>query len=181
VVLIFLLLTWEYLVASHLSPARSLYIAVLVLATLWFAYPVYDLQEYLRLSLKNGEPSNYNIYNSSHFTEMNVVKVGRRLMQQYPEAAFYSNYVNLLWFQYKRPIHMLLPVNNDLPLEERIADLRAKAPGWPGAEPGYLIWFTPNEYKYLAAPGDLAAIADLELIYKDEDGEIYRVTPRAGT
>ncbi|MGE5249835.1 MAG: hypothetical protein ACM3QS_06420, partial [Bacteroidota bacterium] len=175
VLLIFLLLTWEHLIVPHLGGGRAVRIAAAVLAGLWLLYPIYDLQEYLRLSLVNGEPSNYNIYNSSHFREMNVVKVGRKLLQEHPEATFYSNYVNLLWFQYKRPIHVLLPVDNTLPPEERVALLQEAAPGWPGDEPGYIIWFTPNEYKYLAGPEDLAVIARLELIYKDDDGEIYRV------
>jgi hypothetical protein len=144
----------------------------------WFAYPLYDLQEYLRLARQNGEPSNYNIYNSSHFTEMKVVQEGRRLLEADPQAVFYSNYVNLLWFQYKRDIHVLLPVDNDLPPEERARLLREKYPGWPGGEAGYIIWFTPNEYKYLAGPGDLAQIADLTLIYRDDNGEIYRVSTR---
>jgi hypothetical protein len=176
VLLMFLLLTWEHLVAPHLSSSRAAQAGALAVLVLWFLYPLYDLQEYLRLSLVNGEPSNYNIYNSSHFTELQLVKEGRRLAQAYPEATIYSNYVNLLWFQYKRPIHMLLPGNSDLPQQERVASLRQKYPGWPGDEPGYIIWFTPNEYKYLAPPQDLSALAKLKLIYRDDNGEIYQVS-----
>ncbi len=176
--LAFLLLTWQELAAPHLGSRRWAGAAAGVLLLAWFVYPLYDLQEYLQLSLVNGEPSNYNIYNSSHFTEMKVVREGRRLAQEHPEAALYSNYVNLLWFQYKRPIRVLLPVDNSLAAEERVRLLQQEHPGWPGDEPGYLIWFTPNEYKYLAGPEDLAQIADLTLIYRDDNGEIYRVQPR---
>jgi hypothetical protein len=152
--------------------------AAALAAVLWLAYPVYDLQEYLRLALVNGEPSNYNIYNSRFFNEMELVDVGRDLADADPSAVIYSNYVNALWFQYHRPIHVLLPVDNDLPQEERVALLAAKYPGWPGDERGYIVWFTPNEYKYLADPADLAQIADLELIYEDGFGMIYRVSPK---
>ena len=178
VALVFLLFVWEYLILPHLSRARALYVFGIAVAWLWLVYPIYDLQGYLRLALQNGEPSNYNIYNSSYFMDMKVTQVGRGLAQQNSSAVIYSNYVNLLWFQYKRPIHTLLPVDNSLPQEQRLAILRANYPGWPGQESGYIIWYTPNEYKYLASPADLSLVAHLELIYKDDNGEIYRVSPK---
>lgn len=177
IILLFLLLTWEQLISPHLERRRATLAACAALAALWFVYPIADTAEYLSLSLANGEPSNYNIYNSRHFTEMEVVKAGRRLADEHPDEALYSNYVNLLWFQYKRPIHTLLPADNDLPSDERVALLRQKYPGWP-EEPGYIIWFTPNEYKYLAGPEDLGKIARLKLVYQDEDGAIYEVNAR---
>jgi len=178
IILIFVLFIWEHLVAPHLEGRRILQALLPAGLLLWFVYPLFDLQEYLRLSLVNGEPSNYNIYNSSQFSELQVLKEGRQLAEAHPEATIYSNYVNLLWFQYKRPIHVLLPVNNNLPAAERAAILREKYSGWPGDEPGYIVWFTPNEYKYLAAPQDLGTIARLELIYQDDHGEIYKVGPK---
>ena len=176
--LVFLLLTWQALVLRRLEGSRWAGAAAALLLLVWFIYPLYDLQEYLQLARVNGEPSNYNIYNSSHFTEMEVVKEGRRLAGEHPGAALYSNYVNLLWFQYKRPIRVLLPVDNSLPPGEREKVLRSEHPGWPGEAPGYLIWFTPNEYKYLAGPEDLGRLAELTLIYRDDHGEIYEVRSR---
>ncbi len=178
ILLIFLLLTVEHLILPHLPQKRLFQLGATGLALLWLIYPTYDLQGYLRLSLVNGEPSNYNIYNSSAFMDMKVTKVGRELAQANPDATIYSNYVNLLWFQYKRPIHTLLPVNNELPQAQRIASLQTAYPGWPDAETGYIIWYTPNEYKYLASPADLSLIANLKLIYKDDNGEIYKVSPK---
>lgn len=178
ILLILLLLTVEHLILPRLPQKRLFQLSAAALALLWLIYPIYDLQGYLRLSLVNGEPSNYNIYNSSAFMNMKVTQVGRELAQANPDAAIYSNYVNLLWFQYKRPIHTLLPVDNELPQEQRIANLQAAYPGWPGAETGYIIWYTPNEYKYLASPADLSLIANLKLIYKDDNGEIYKVGPK---
>jgi hypothetical protein len=178
-ILILLFVTLEHLGVAHLAPDRQLIRhAALGAALLWLVYPVYDLQEYLRSALVNGEPSNYNIYNSRFFNELPLVDVGRDLIQADPQAEIYSNYVNALWFQYRRPIRVLLPVDNELPQEERVALLQLRYPEWPGEADGYIIWFTPNEYKYLAEPEDLARIADLELIYQDEFGLIYRVTRR---
>lgn len=178
VILVFVFFTIEHLIVPHLSGNRIIYTGAIACAVLWLVYPIYDLQEYMRKALVQGEPSNYNIYNSSYFTEMKITKVGRELVQAQPQDVFYSNYVNLLWFQYHRPIHVLLPVDNSLPQAERIAVLRKDYPGWPGGESGYIIWYTPNEYKYLASPADLSLIAHLELVYKDDHGEIYRVTPK---
>jgi hypothetical protein len=110
--------------------------------------------------------------------DMKVTQVGSELSQKNPDATFYSNYVNLLWFQYKRPIHTLLPVNNDLPQDQRLAILQKNYPGWPGAETGFIIWYTPNEYKYLAPIDDLKQIAHLELIYEDDNGQIYKVSAK---
>jgi hypothetical protein len=176
-ILIFILLTVEHLFASHFK-ASGLRVAALAMILAWFIYPGYTMQEYLRLALLNGEPSNYNIYNSTHFMDMAVTRKGRQLAAADPSATFYTNYVNLLWFQYKRPIHTLLPVNNDLPQDQRLSILRETYPGWPGAEMGYIIWYTPNEYKYLAPIEDLKELAHLELIYEDDDGQIYRVGPK---
>jgi len=177
IIVMFTLITWEQLVAPLVNPSKGLRVVAVTLLALWFLYPLYDLQEYLVLSLENGEPSNYNIYNSRNFTELEVVKAGRELVREHPDETFYSNYVNLLWFQYKRPIYRLLPVDNGLSQPERLANLRQKYPDWPGEEGGYIIWFTPNEYKYLASPEDLNQIAHLELIYRDDNGEIYRLRP----
>jgi hypothetical protein len=178
VLMVFLLLLWQHLVAPSLEQSRPLQLASLALVLAWLIYPLFGLQEYLRLSLVNGEPSNYNIYNSRHFTELPVLKEGRRLAAAHPDAVLYSNYVNLLWFQYKRPVHTLLPADQDLDQAARVASLKRDYAGWPGAEDGYIIWFLPNEYKYLAGPEDLSHVANLELLYHDKDGEIYRVTAR---
>lgn len=179
VILIFICITLDHLILPYLDLQRPpVRYAVAGIVLLWMVYPVYDLQEYLRRAWVVGEPSNYNIYNSRFFNELELVDVGSGLIQSDPQAVIYSNYVNALWFQYHRPIHVLLPVDNELPQEQRVAVLKRAYPGWPGEQAGYIIWFTPNEYKYLASPADLSLIARLELIYQDDFGEIYRVSPR---
>lgn len=178
VLMIFVLLTWEKFGSPLVNPSRLLRVIASAALALWFLYPLFDLQEYLVLSLENGEPSNYNIYNSRHFTELEVVRIGRELVEEHPQAILYSNYVNLLWFQYKRPILVLPQVGNNLSQSERLAILREEYPDWPGKKGGFIIWFTPNEYKHLASPEELGQIARLKLIYQDDDGAIYQLHPR---
>ena len=68
-----------------------------------------------------------------------------------------------------------LPFENEsLPRAERLAALQQNYPMWP-QERGYIIWFIPNQYHHIAAPVELAAIANLKLLYADETGEIYYV------
>jgi len=99
-------------------------------------------------------------------------------MESDPGAAMYSNYANVIWFAYRQPID-LLPVRiEDLSFSERIAHLNQEYLGWPNGKDGYLIWFKPNQYHHVAQPRELAEIADLELIYEDRHGAIYRVTTR---
>jgi hypothetical protein len=178
-ILVFLFISFDCLVVARLDIRKPfIHYAILGAALLWLIYPIYDLQEYMRSALVNGEPSNYNIYNSRFFNEMTLVDVGRGILRSEPEEAVYSNYVNALWFQYRRPIRMLLPVDNELPQAERVASLEERYSGWPGEQTGYIIWFTPNEYKYLASPADLGWMARLDLVYADDFGEIYRVSPK---
>jgi len=43
---------------------------------------------------------------------------------------------------------------------------------------GYILWFTPNEYLHIASPDELSSLAALELLYTDDDAQVYRVTPK---
>ena len=178
-VLILLCYALENLVLSHFDKIRSFvrYAAVVVFV-LWLAYPILSLQEYLRLAVVEGEPSSYNIQNTRTYRESKVIEKGRDLMESDPEAAMYSNYANVIWFAYRQPVD-LLPVRGEaLSFSESIAHLNQKYSGWPHGKDGYLIWFKPNQYHHVAQPRELAEIADLELIYEDKHGAIYRVTTR---
>ena len=51
--------------------------------------------------------------------------------------------------------------------------------GWPGDESGYIFWLLPNSiYRSAVPPKLLAEVANLELIYKMEEGEVYKVSAR---
>jgi len=175
VVLALLFITLEKLVFSHVNfNNRGAWYAVAVLAGLWFIYPLYAMQGYLRLALVQGEPSNYNIANSAYFREMGVVKAAQTILDANPSAALYSNYLNIVWFIYQRPVTTLPFVDAGLPRDRQIASLPVNYPDWP-AQSGYIIWFKPNQYHHIAAPDELAEIARLKLLYQDNTGEIYYI------
>jgi hypothetical protein len=175
VVLILLFTTLDRLVFTHIRlENRRFAFGLSVLLALWFLYPVYSLQEYLRLALVQGEPTNYNIANSAQFRELSVVKAGEKILADDPSALVYSNYINVVWFIYGHPVKTLPFEDASLPRDERLAALRQKYPGWP-AQSGYIIWFTPNQYHHIVAPDELETIADLKLLYLDKTGQIYFV------
>ncbi len=152
--------------------------ASVALFVLWLIYPLMSLQEYLRLSLENGEASSYNIQNTRAYHESKVIEMGRELMASDPEAAIYSNYANVIYFAYRHPLDLLPARDKKLSFSERIAHMEQKYPGWPNGRDGYIIWFKPNQYHHIAQPRELAEMANVQLIYEDEEGAIYRVTTR---
>ncbi len=174
VVLVFLFLTIDRLVLNHLDLQRPFgrYAAVAVLL-LWFVYPLYSMQEYLRKAWVLGEPSNYNIANSAQYREMGVVKAGQKILAADPTALVYSNYVNIVWFNYyHHPVQQLPFEDTGQPRAQRLVSLQQFYPGWP-RQSGYIVWFIPNQYHFYAPPDDLAAIANLKLLYQDKTGQIY--------
>jgi hypothetical protein len=61
-----LFITLDQLVLNHLNLGnRFVRYGLTALMAVWFIYPVNSLQEYVRLALVIGEPSNYNVANSA--------------------------------------------------------------------------------------------------------------------
>jgi hypothetical protein len=178
VVLAVLFVTLDQLIITHVHlNRRAVTNGVMALALLWFAYPLYSLQAYIRQALVQGEPTNYNIANSAQFREMSVVKAAEPILEHDPSALIYSNYVNIVWFIFRHPVETLPFEDASLPREQRISALKQSYPNWP-RESGYIIWFTPNQYHHIAAPDELATVANLRLIYQDKTGQIYYVNTR---
>ncbi len=140
----------------------------------WAAYPVYAVHSYLQQALVQGEPTNYNIANSAQFREMSVVKAAEKMLAHDPGAVVYSNYVNIVWFIFAHPVLPLPFVDQTLSHAERAAAVGRLESVWP-ERPGYLVWFTPNQYHHIVAPDELAQIADLHLLFEDETGQIFSV------
>jgi hypothetical protein len=134
------------------------------------------MQAYVREALIKGEPTNYNIANSSQFHDMKVVKAAEPILAQDPEAVVYSNYVNVVWFIFGHPVRALPFQDQSKTPEERLAALQQHYAGWP-PEAGYIIWFTPNQYHHIADPAELATFSRLRLIHQDKTGQIYTVEP----
>jgi hypothetical protein len=140
----------------------------------WSIYPVYAVQSYLRQARVQGEPTNYNIANSAQFREMSVVKAAEVILARDPDAVVYSNYVNIVWFIFGHPVRPLPFEDQGLSHSERLEHLKRTIPDWPGL-PGYIIWFTPNQYHHIVAPDELMSIAHLDLLFQDETGQIFAV------
>lgn len=175
VVIIVLLQIFDKLIFQHINLDNRLITCGLIgLVGMWFIYPVYSLQAYLRQALEIGEPTNYNIANSAQFREMGVVKAAQPILEKDPKAVIYSNYVNIVWFIFKHPVETLPFEDASLTKDERLVKLKDNFPTWP-LHGGYIIWFTPNQYHHIAAPDELNTIAHLILLYKDKSGEIYSV------
>ena len=168
---IFLLLTFDTLILPHLRfSTRQIGYASIILFALWSIYPVYSIREYLADALLHGEPSSYNMFNSSTYREMPLVAEMQKLSELHPGELFYSNYVDAVWFYTHAPV-ALLPLSI-------VPDPAQTYAGWPHDKPGYIIWFEPNEYKHYLSPDVIATFADLKLLYQGKGGKIYYVRPR---
>jgi len=175
IVLAAIFITLDRLVLSHLTRSSGVTrYALAGLLAVWLAYPLFAVQSYLRQALVQGEPTNYNIANSVNFRELSVVKAAEQVLQEDPDALVYSNYVNIVWFIFRHPVQLLPFENESLPRDQRLAALEANYPNWP-EEPGYIIWFMPNQYHHIVAPDELVTIADLSLLFEDETGQVFAV------
>lgn len=169
--MVFVFVTFDTLVRPHLRfSERRISSAALVLFLVWSVYPIYGLREYLVEALERGEPSDYNIFNTRAYHEMKVVAEMQKLRQSEPDTPVYSNYVDAVWFYTRKPA-LLSPVRSS-------PDLAVVFAGWPYDQPGYFVWFKPNEYKHYLSPQELAQFSDVKLIYSDTSGDIYYVSVR---
>jgi hypothetical protein len=167
---IFIFFAFDKLVLPHLGfSLRQIETALILIFALWAIYPISSTQEYLREASKEGEPSGANMFNNRVYHDMPMVAEMQKLRAEQPREMFYSNYVDAVWFYTRKPVS-LLPFVND--------DPAAAYAGWPHNNPGYIVWFEPNEYKHYLAPQKIAEFANVTLIYHGKDGEIYRVQAR---
>lgn len=175
-VIVFLFITLDTLVLPRLRIDLSKsHVAVAILFGIWFlAYPTFSMYKYLSDSMANGDASNYNYYNNRAFNENPAIPVIQELVRENPNAYFYSNYADGIWF-YTRRTAPLMPRSGD---EMNLDEIREKYAGWPGDKPGYILWFLPNEFKHVVPPDILAEIADVELIFASERGLVYSVNVR---
>jgi hypothetical protein len=148
---------------------------VAVFFGIWFlAYPAFSMYKYISTSMANGEASNYNYYNNRSFNENPAIPVILKLVEENPEATFYSNYADGIWFYTRRTAPLMPRSSVDMNLEE----IRSRYQGWPRDKPGYILWFLPNEFKHVVPPEVLVEIASLELIFESEQGMVYSVEAR---
>ncbi|MBO9367792.1 MAG: hypothetical protein J7555_03445 [Chloroflexi bacterium] len=173
IVLLFVTLDNIILPRLRLEMGKARLLTVLLFLVWFSAYPTLSLSKYLSRCLVEGEASTYNFYNNRFFRENPAVAEIQSLAQAHPQATFYSNYADAIWF-YTRKASPLMPHLSGLTLEE----FRIRFAGWPGKQEGYILWFLPNEFKHVAPPEWLAEVANLELVYTSEHGLIYKVRSR---
>lgn len=167
---ILLLSTFDKLILPHLRQSTQYaQLGLLVLFCLWAMYPLYSFSEYLLEAREVGEPSGANMFNNRSYREMDLVAQMQKLRLQQPEATIYSNYSDAVWFHTRKPVSPSLVVTED-PMAEYA--------GWPYDQPGYIVWFEPNEYKHYLPPEKIAKFADVALIYDGKGGKIYSVQSR---
>jgi hypothetical protein len=167
---IFLLLTFDTLVLPHLKlSTRQIQTALALLFVFWSVYPIYSVGEYLAEAVQQGEPSGANMFNNRLYHEMPVVRQMLKISAESTQEILYSNYVDAVWFYTRKPVSLLPFVNDDAPTVYA---------GWPHDQPGYIIWFEPNEYKHYLAPQKIAKFADVKLVFEGQGGQIYYVKAR---
>jgi hypothetical protein len=165
-VLILLFITFDTLILPHLRfSARQVQYGLVALFALWSMYPLYTLQEYMREARAYGEPSSVNMFNTRKYNEMDLIAETQNLRQKEPDAIFYSNYVDAVWFYTRMPV-TLLPLVKDNPTR------------WDPDQPGYIVWFEPNEYKHYVSPETISGFATVDLVYQGKGGKIYYVQAR---
>jgi hypothetical protein len=172
-VIVILFITLDILVLPrlHLDVNRSRAVLAGLFGVWLLTYPTYSMYKYISASMANGEASNYNYYNNRAFNENPAIPVIRDLAAKHPQAYFYSNYADGVWF-YTRRSAPLMPRSS---IEMDSIEIKANFAGWPGDKPGYILWFLPNEFKHVVPPDLLAEIANVKLIFASEQGRIYSV------
>lgn len=172
-VLILLFVVLDTLVFSHTRfNTKFVQYGFASLFAVWLVfYPGWSLAKYAAESLVWGEASGYNVYNNYRFHNHPIVKSMQTIAAEDPSATLYSNYTDAVWF-FTRRDSPVTPRSFTMDLKE----IEQNYPGWPGDQPGYLFWILPNSiYRHAVPPKLLAEIADLEIMYKLEEGEVYRV------
>jgi len=173
-VIILLFITLDTLVLPHLKfDIQKSRTVIAVLFGIWLLlYPTYSMYKYISISMVNGETSNYNYYNIREYIENPAISAIKELEKENPDAYFYSNYADGLWFLTRRSAPLMPRSSID---EMTPAEIREKFAGWPGDKPGYILWFLPNEFKHVVPPELLGEVANVKLIFASERGMIYSV------
>jgi len=175
-VLVLLFILFDKLVLPHIKLKETVLQKIIVsLFLVWLAaYPGWSMVKYVALSMDKGEASGYNVYNSRAFHDNPIIKLMQEIAIENPNAVLYSNYTDGVWF-FTRRDSPVMPRSFTMELHE----ISQNYAGWPHDKSGYIIWILPNSiYRNAVPPELLAEIANLELVYKLEAGEIYKVSAR---
>lgn len=171
-VIILVLFVFDWFIRPHLRlSTRQIDLAIVIFVLVWSAYPLYGLREYILESLSQGEASNYNITNTKSLHENSIVLEAQRIAKDEPDAIFYSNFFDTVWFFTRK--------NSYIPPSVSLANPEQELAGWPYTKKGaYIIWFEPYELGFYMGPDQLSKFADLRLIFSSNEGRIYFAVPK---
>jgi hypothetical protein len=164
-------------VLASASPAgwkRGVRLIGLVVFAMWLAYPAYNVYKYIVRSRSEGVAS-YNKYNTRQLRQAEIIQAVKELNTQ-EQLALYSNYPAAVWF-YTRQEAFNSPRGEIVGVIDFNEVLKSYQ-GWPYNQPGYLVWFLPNEYDHVLEPRLLAQLAEIKVVYRGKDGLIYQIKAR---
>ncbi len=149
---------------------------LVVLFVVWLAYPLFTMWKYVQKSRQDGEAI-YNMYNLRVYQESPVV---RYLLTHplEPDAVIYSNDAEVAYFFIRKTVQLSpRDLEND---QHSQAYLLERYPGWPPAQPAYLLWFAQHgDRRFYYTPEELEEIAILQpLVQNKKAGGLYLVYPR---
>jgi len=179
------LMALGFLIAKELMPiylrkiqTKTLQTAVVIIFILWLAYPLNNLQKYLRSASSNGEVSEYNLYNTRALNESRMKEFLASPSVTIKDKV-YSNYEPVAWLYTRHTILKLPQGASDLkkPIPEQVLQ---NYPDWPGDDGGgYVIWIKKLGFKpYVLAPDQLTSKANFQLIFSSKEGDVYLLTPK---
>jgi hypothetical protein len=159
---------------SILSKSRWLSKIPLGVFLVWLVFPIYSVYTYITVSRTYGV-LDYNIYNTQDVRQKRIISKIQQLARE-ESPIVYSNYPAMAWLYTRSTVYYSPRGPNDQPLD---ADRLVKEyQGWPGDKPAYLVWFLPNDYHHILPPNQLSRLAQLNLVYNDPSGKIYRAVAR---
>lgn len=173
IILIFTMLQFPWH-QSRLSQSKWSKQIPLIVVLLWLAFPLYSAYSYVAFSRTYGV-LDYNIYNTQEIRGLRIITRLQRLAQA-ENPALYSNYPALAWFYTRGTVYYSPRGPNDQRFDAN--RLVNEYRGWPGDQPGYLVWFLPNNYHHVLPPNQLSRLAQMHLVYNDPSGKIYQVKAR---
>jgi hypothetical protein len=173
IILVFTLLQipWN---ESSLSKLRYFDYLPYALLLVWLAYPLVSEYTYVTVSRTYGV-LDYNLYNTQEIRQQRIFPELQRLVKE-ENPVFYSNYPALAWFYTRSTVYYSPRGQRNQPLDAN--RLVKENQGWPGDQPGYLVWFLPNSYHQVLPPNQLSRLAQMHLVYLDRNGKIYHVQAR---
>ncbi|HSJ89971.1 MAG TPA: hypothetical protein VK909_22355 [Anaerolineales bacterium] len=159
------------------SPQKLQAISIIIFV-IWLSFPIHNVQKYMRKAFYQGDVSEFNMYNIPVLRNSGI-KEYLSARPAVDNQKLYSNYEAAAWFLARHTITKL-PFGDVNEKRVDAAKVLQEFPTWPGKDGhGYVIWFKALSFKpYVLKPEQLTERADFQLLYSNEGGDIYLLTPK---